>query len=72
LGDKNLRRSMPSAQSAKVNAVLRSRALILSALENGDSATLQHLIYLQDMIRNLNFERLLEEIKKREEIKDQE
>ena len=31
-GDKNLRRSMPSAQSAKVNAVLRARALILSAL----------------------------------------
>ena len=63
---------MPSAQSAKVDAVLRARALILSALENADSATLQHLIYLQDMIRNLNFERLLEEIKKREEIKDQE
>ena len=38
---------MPSAQSAKVNAVLRARALILSALENADSATLQHLIYLQ-------------------------
>ena len=61
---------MPSVQSSKVNAVLEARALILSALENADSTTLQHLIYLQDMIKNLNFERLLEEIKKREEIED--
>jgi len=28
---------------------------------------LQHLMCLQDLIKNLNFERLMEEIKKREE-----
>jgi len=61
---------MPSAQSSKVDAVLRARALILSALENADSGTLQHLIYLQDMVKNLNFERLLEEVKKREGIRE--
>ncbi len=62
---------MSSAQSLQVNAVIKARELILLALENADSVTLQHLICLQDMIKNLNFERLLEEIKKREQVKDQ-
>jgi len=47
-------------------AVLKARDLILSALENADSTTLEYLINLQEMICNLNFGRLLEEIKKRE------
>jgi|SRR5229473_357243 len=70
-GKKKLCRSMSSAQSLQVNAVIKARELILLALENADSVTLQHLICLQDMIKNLNFERLLEEIKKREQVKDQ-
>jgi hypothetical protein len=57
-------------QSPQIKAVLKARELILLALENADSTTLQCLISLQEMICNLNFERLLEEIKKREGSKD--
>ena len=62
---------MSSTQSSEVKAVLKARDLILSALENADSTTLQYLIGLQETMCNLNFERLLEEIKKREESNDQ-
>jgi ABC-type transporter Mla MlaB component len=48
------------------DAVLKARELILSALENADSTALELLISLQEMIRNLNFVRLLEEVRKRE------
>ena len=62
----------PRMESLQVKAVLKARDLILLALENADSATLQQLIRLQDLIKNLNFERLLEEIRKKEEDQDQE
>jgi hypothetical protein len=61
---------MPSSQSPHVEAVLKARELIFSALENADSTTLQYLIRLQETMCNLNLARLLEEIKKREETKD--
>jgi len=61
---------MSSTQSPQLKAVLKARELILLALENADSTSLQYLISLQEMICNLNFKRLLEEIKKREESKD--
>ena len=61
---------MSSTQSSEVKAVLKARDLILSALENADSTTLQYLIGLQETMCNLNFERLLEEIKKRERSED--
>ncbi len=60
---------MSSTQSPQVKAVLKARDLILLALENADSTTLQYLISLQETMCNLNFARLLEEIKKREENK---
>ena len=70
-GENKLLRSMSSTQSPKVMAVLKARDLILWALENADSTTLQYLIGLQETMCNLNFERLLEEIKKKEEANDQ-
>ena len=57
---------MSSTQSPQVIAVLKARDLILSALENADSTSLEYLIRLQETICNLNLARLLEEIKKRE------
>jgi hypothetical protein len=70
-GKKNkLRHSMYSTQSPQVKAVLKARDLILLALENADSTTLQYLIGLQETMCNLNFARLLEEIEKREENRD--
>jgi len=62
---------MSSTQSPHVKAVLKARELILSALENADSTTLEYLIGLQETMCNLNFERLLEEINKKEEANDQ-
>jgi len=61
---------MSSTQSPQIKAVIKARELILSALEDADSTTLHYLIRLQETICNLNFARLLEEIKKREESKD--
>ena len=61
---------MSSTQSPQIKAVLKARELILLALENADSTTLQYLIRLQEMICNLNFGRLLEEIREREGSKD--
>ena len=69
--DENVAGKMSSTQSPHVKAVLKARDLILSALENADSTTLQYLIGLQETMCNLNFERLLEEIKKKEEANDQ-
>jgi len=46
--------------------VLKARDLILWALENADSTTLEFLIRLQQTICNLNLARPLEEIRKRE------
>jgi hypothetical protein len=64
---KSENKRMFSKKCSPSEAVLKARELILSALENADSMTLRRLIKLQDTIRNLNFERLLEEIVKREE-----
>jgi hypothetical protein len=57
---------MFSTQLSPPEAVLKARELILFALENADAATLKCLISLQDMLKNLNFTRLLEEINKRQ------
>jgi hypothetical protein len=57
---------MSSTKQSPSEAVRKARELIFSALENADSIALEHLISLQEIIKNLNFVRLLEEVRKRE------
>jgi hypothetical protein len=57
---------MGQKESLEARAVLKARQLILLALENGDTTALEHLVRLQDMLRNLDLRRLLEDARKKE------
>ena len=53
--------------SSGSDAVLRAQELILSALHDADATTLRYLINLRDSIKNLDYERLLAQLIRKEE-----